>query len=207
MTIRLLPATLALVLLSSSVPARPHAQDTQAMMKWASVDVIKYRIVGVYSARTDVVAGSDVGYADVTDRVVIDLRWKQSEAKLSGTPTVANEPSAVKNLANPEPKCSPPTVDGAYEHFTVTSIKEGLGGGLEMQVQQTYPDAKVIQSCTGTPKRVPGKTETRPEELMIVSPMLFAMPETGSKDVTISPDKKSIIIKKGGWTWTYTPTV
>jgi hypothetical protein len=36
--------------------------------------------------------------------------------------------------------------------------------------------------------------------------MIFAMP-TGNDDVTISADKKSIIFKNGGWTWTYTPTV
>src|ERR671914_2023837 len=53
------------------------------MPRGTSADVITYRIVGVYSAKTDVVAGSsDVGYADVTDRVVIDLTWKLSEMKL-----------------------------------------------------------------------------------------------------------------------------
>jgi hypothetical protein len=36
--------------------------------------------------------------------------------------------------------------------------------------------------------------------------MILAMGATGNKDVTISPDKKSIIVKKGGWTWTLTPT-
>jgi hypothetical protein len=177
-----------------------------AMMKWSSADVIKYHIVGVYSAKTDVVAGSDVGYADVTDRVVIDLTWKLSEMKLVGTPTVANEKSGVTNLANFEPKCSPPTLKGEYEHSTVLSIKEGVAGSLEMQVQQSYPAANVIQFCTGAPKAVTAKTETRPEELMVVSPMILAMGATGNKDLTISADKKSIIVKKGGWTWTYTPT-
>ncbi len=113
----------------------------------------------------------------------------------------------MSNLANFEPKCSPPTLKGDYEHSTVLSIKEGLAGSLEMQVQQAYPAANVIQFCTGAPKAVAAKTETRPEEFTVVSPMIFAMPATGSKDVTISPDKKSIIVKKGGWTWTYTPTI
>lgn len=208
MTLRPFSIALVAVLFGvASLLPRVHAQDMEAMMKWASADVIKYHIVGVYSAKTDVVAGSDVGYAEVTDRVVIDLTWKLSEVKLVGTPAVVNEKSAVKNLSNFDPKCKPPTLSGEYEHFTALSIKEGLAGSLEMQVRQVYPAANVIQFCTGAPKAVAGKTETRPEELTVVSPVIFGMPVTGSKDVTISPDKKSIIVKKGGWTWTYTPTV
>jgi hypothetical protein len=207
MKLRPLSIALAVLLGATSLLSRLHAQDMEAMMKWSSADVIKYHIVGVYSAKTDVVAGSDVGYADVTDRVVIDLTWKLSEAKLVGTPTVVNEKSAVKNLANYEPKCTPPTLKGEYEHFTALSIKDGLAGSLEMQVQQIYPAANVIQFCTGAPKAVAAKTETRPEEFTVVSPMIFAMPATGNTEVTISADKKSIIVKKGGWTWTYTPTV
>jgi len=177
------------------------------MMKWASADVVKYHIVGVYSAKTDVVAGVEIGYANVTDRVVIDLAWKLSEMKLVGTPTIVNEKSSVTNLSNYEPKCAPPTLQGAYEHFTALSMKEALAGSLEMQVQRIYPAANVIQFCTGAPKAVPAKTETSPEEFGVVSPMIFAMPSTGNKDVTLSPDRKSIIVKKGGWTWTYTPTI
>ena len=207
MKLRTFSIALVVFLGATTLLSRLHAQDMEAMMKWASADVIKYRIVGVYSAKTDVVAGSDVGYADVTDRVVIDLTWKLSEAKLVGTPTVVNEKSAVKNLANYEPKCAPPTLTGEYEHFTALSIKDGLAGSLEMQVQQIFPAANVIQFCTGAPKTVAAKTETRPEGLAVVSPIIFAMPATGNKDVTVSADKKSIIVKKGGWTWTYTPTV
>lgn len=203
------PLGILVVLLGvTSVPSRVHAQDMEAMAKWASADVIKYHIVGVYSAKTDVVAGSsDVGYADVTDRVVIDLTWKLSEMTLVGTPTIVNEKSTVKNLGNYDPHCAPPTLKGEYEHFTALSIKDGLAGSLEVEVQQIYPNASVIQFCTGAPKAVAAKTETRPEDLPIISPVVFAMPATGSSDVTISADKKSIIFKRDGWTWTYTPTV
>lgn len=202
-----LVATLVPLVLLAPLVSSAHAQDMDAMMKWASADVIKYHIVGVYSAKTDVIAGSDLGYADVTDRVVIDLTWKLSEAKLVGVPTVVNEKSAVSNLRDFEPKCTPPTLKGEYEHFTVLSIKDGLAGSLEMQVQKSYPAASVTQFCTGAPKAVPAKTETEPEEFGVVSPVILAMPETGNKEVTISPDRKSIIVKKGGWTWTLTPTV
>ena len=205
---KLRPLSIALVVLlgAMSLLSRLHAQDMEAMMKWGSADVIKYHIVGVYSAKTDVVAGTDIGYADVTDRVVIDLSLKLSEMKLVGTPKIVNEKSTVTNLANYEPKCNPPTLKGEYEHATVLSITDGLAGSAEMQVQQSYPAANVIQFCTGAPKAVAAKIETRPEAAPIVSPMILAMGATGNKDLTISADKKSIIVKKGGWTWTLTPT-
>jgi hypothetical protein len=178
-----------------------------AAMKWASASVIKYHIVGVYSAKTNVLTNSEVGNADVTDRVVIDLAWKLAEAKLVGTPTITNEKSTVKNLSNYEPKCNPPTLKGEYEHYTLLSIKDGPTGSPVQQVQRVYPAANVIQFCTGAPKPVAGKTDTETEEFGVVSPMLFAMPLNGNKEITISADKKSIIVKKNGWTWTYTPTI
>ena len=207
MKLRVLTIALTAVSLAPLLASRPHAQDMDVMAKWASADVIKYHIVGVYSAKTDVVAGIEIGYADVTDRVVIDLTWKLSENKLVGTPTVANEKSTLKNLSNYEPKCNPPTLKGDYEHYTLLSIKEGPAGSPVMEVQRVYPAANVIQFCTGAPKPVAGKTETTVEEFGVVSPMLFAVPLTGNKEVTISADKKSIVVTKGGWTWTYTPTL
>src|SRR5215471_15161235 len=205
MKIRLLALTL--VGTAMFLPSRAHAQDMDVMMKWSSADVIKYHIVGVYSAKTDILAGTEIGYADVTDRVVIDLTWKVSAGKLIGTPTITNEKSVIKNLTNFEPKCNPPTLKGEYEHYTLVSITDGPTGTPMMQVQRVYPAANVIQFCTGAPKAVAGKTETEVEEFGVVSPMLFAMPLTDNKEISISPDKKSIIVKRKGWTWTYTPTI
>jgi hypothetical protein len=204
MNLRILTIALTAAALFSS---RPHAQDMDAMMKWSAADVIKYHIVGVYSKKTDVVAGTDIGYADVTDRVVIDLTWKMSEGKLVGTPTITNEKSTIKNLSNYDPKCNPPTLKGEYEHFTLLSIKDGIPGSAEMQVQRVYPPVNVIQFCSGAPKAVAGKTETTVEEFGVVSPMLFAMPLTDNKEVAISADKKSIIVTRNGWTWTFTPSL
>ena len=205
MTLRLM--TLALVASVTLGLSHSRAQDMDAMMKWASADVIKYHIVGVYSAKTDVLAGSEVGYADVTDRVVIDLAWKLSEAKLVGTPAITNDKTTIKNLSNFEPKCNPPTLKGEYEHYTLLSIKEGLAGQAEMQVQRVYPAGNVIQFCTGAPKAVKGEMKTETEEFGVVSPMLFGMPLGNNKEISISADKKSIIVTKKGWTWTYTPSI
>lgn len=195
----------ALALLGASA-AQAQQMDMEAMMKWASADVVRYHIVGVYQDRT-YIASDGSGQADVTDGLVVDLTWKLSESKLVGTPTFQNVKTVVKNVADREPKCLPPVLKGDYEHYEVLGIKDGLAGGLELQVRTTYPVVDVVQFCTGSRKAVPAKTETRPEEFGVVSPVIFGMPLPASGNVRISPDKKSIITTKAGWTWTLTPTI
>jgi hypothetical protein len=207
---RLLYLLIALCLLGMPQLAQEKEQmpDMDAMMRWSSADVVRYHIVGVFQGRANVIGDANwIGYADVTDRVVIDLKWKLSESKLLGTPIIQNEKSAIANLRNYEPKCLPPVLKGEYEHFELLSIKEGLGGALEMQVRTTYPAAEVVQFCTGKRKPVPASVNTRPEELVVLSPVMFAMPLPDSDDLRISKDKKSLIHKKNGWTWTFTPTL
>lgn len=188
--------------------AATHAQqmDMDAMMKWGAADVIRYHIVGVYQART-YIASDGSGQADITDGLVVDLTWKLSESKLVGTPTFQNVKSVVKNVGDREPKCLPPVLKGDYEHYEVLGIKDGIAGGLELQVKTTYPVVEVVQFCTGSRKVVPAKTETRPEEFGVISPVAFGMPLPDSDDLRISRDKKSLITKKNGWTWTLTPSI
>src|ERR1041385_2556371 len=90
-----------------------HAQkmDMDAMMKWATADVVRYHIVGEYQART-YIASDGSGQADITDRVVIDLAWKLSEAKLVGQPTFQKTKTVVANPGDREPKCLPPVLKG-----------------------------------------------------------------------------------------------
>jgi hypothetical protein len=189
-------------------PAQEPQMDMEAMMRWSSADIVRYHIVGVYQAQTNVIGGANaIGYADVSDRVVIDLKWKLSEVKLVGTPTFLNEKSVVSNLRDYEPKCLPPKLKGEYEHFELLGIKDGLGGALEMQVRTSYPDAEVVQFCTGKFKSVPARVKTGPQELVVPSPVMLAMPLPDSDDLRVSRDKKSLVHKKGGWTWTFTPSI
>ena len=200
--------TLCFLFVWQLIPAQNQQMDMEAMMRWSSADVVRYHIVGVFQGRTNVIGDENwIGYADVTDRVVIDLKWKLSESKLVGTPTFQNEKSVVKNLRNFEPKCLPPILKGEYEHYELLGIKNGLGGTLELQVRTSYPAAEVVQFCTGKHKPVPASIKTRPEDFAVVSPVMFGMPLPDSDTLRISPDKKSLIVKQGGWTWTFTPTV
>ena len=186
--------------------AQAPQMDMDAMMKWGSADLIRYHVVGVYQGKPTI-ASEGAGRADVSDRVVIDFTWKLSEMKLVGQPTFQNTKSTVTNPVDYEPKCLAPVLKGEYEHYDLLAIKEGLSGMLEFQVQTTYPVVEVAQFCTASRKAVPAKKETTSEEFVVVSPVSFSMPLPDSDDLRISKDRKSLISKKDGWTWTYTPDI
>jgi hypothetical protein len=196
----------SMCLLFACVSANAQQMDTATMMKWATADVVRYHIVGEYQAKT-YIASDGSGQADITDREVIDLTWKLSEAKLVGSTTFQNARTVVANLSDREPKCLPPVLEGEYEHYELLGIKEGLSGMLELQVRTTYPVVKVAQFCTASRKAVPAKTTTRPEDFVVISPVTLGMPLPDSDNLRISKDRKSLITRKNGWTWTFTPTI
>jgi hypothetical protein len=183
-------------------------QQTEAAQRWTEGDgIVDYHIVGVFEGRANVVGGGNgIGYADVTDQVEIDLQWNLSEAMLEGTPSIVNSKSVMKNLRDPEPSCLPPILKGEYEHYHLEGVKQGLSGALELQVQTSYPEVEVAQFCTGGRKTVPASLDTRPAQLPVPSPVMLGMPLPDSDDLRISPDKKSLIQKKGDWIWTFTPS-
>ena len=196
----------AVCLLGAAGAAQAQQMDMEAMMKWGAADVIRYHVVGVYQDQS-LVSGDGAAIADVADRVVFDFTWKLSEMKLVGKPTFQNFKTTVAKPRDREGKCMPPVLKGEYEHYEVLGIKDGLSGSLEIQVQTTYPVVDVPQMCTGKPKAVPAKNDIRPEQFVVVSPVTFGMPLPDSDDLRISKDKKSLITKKDGWTWTLTPTI
>jgi hypothetical protein len=197
---------LCIPLALTTSPVSAQQMDMDAMMKWGAADVVRYHIVGQYQGQPSI-SSNGSGRADVSDGVVIDLTWKLSEAKLVGQPTFQNSKTTLTNPRDIEPKCLPPVLKGDYEHFELLSIKDGLGGALEIQVQTTYPVVEIAQFCTASRKTVPAKKEIQTESFPVVSPVLFGMPVPDSGEVSISRDKKSLIVKKAGWTWTYTPSI
>lgn len=196
----------AVCLLAVSLPASAQQVDMDAMMKWGAANNVRYQVVGVYQGKPHI-ASDGAGRADVSDRVVMNFSWKLSEMKLVGQPSFQNTKTTVTNPKDREPACLPPVLKGEYEHFEVMSIKEGLGGTLALQVETRYPVVEVAQSCTASRKAVPAKVNARTEDFVVVSPVSFAMPLPDSDDLRVSPDKKSLVVKKDGWTWTYTPTI
>jgi hypothetical protein len=188
--------------------ANDAAKSNAAARRWTDgKGIVDYHIVGVYQSRTNVAGDSNwIAYADVTDSVVIDLKWKLAEAALVGTPNFQNTKSEVKNPRNPEPSCSPPVIKGEYEHYELQGIKQGPGGALELQVKTTYPVVEVAQFCTGARKTIPAGSKAHVEEMVIPSPVMLGMSLPDSDNLRISADRKSMIQKRSGWTWTFTPS-
>jgi hypothetical protein len=186
--------------------AYAQAPDNEAMMRWATADLVSFHIVGDYVGKP-YIASNGAGQADVTDRVVIDLKMKLSESRLVGKPVILNSKSTATNLRDREPKCKAPVLKGEYEHFELLGIKDGLGGAMEMEVRTTYPPVDVAQFCSASFKTVPAATKQRPEELVIPSPVMLGMGIEPTDALSISKDRKSLISKRGDWTWTFTPSV
>ncbi len=138
--------------MDSDTQMAPIKQNENAQ-RWVDAKVIHYHIVGVYQGKPYFTSdpGKGSGFADVTERVEIDLDWKLSESKLVGTPRIQNSKSVVKNPHDSERSCLPPVLKGEYEHYDLLGIKEGLGGALELQVQTTY---LWLKSCSFVPAAV-----------------------------------------------------
>jgi hypothetical protein len=205
-TVHMRRFTIGLCLGFTAHTAMVQAQemDMEAMMKWASVDTVKYHIVGDYQNKTQIALGQ-VAYGDVTDRVVVDLKWRMSESKLVGKPTVVNTKTTVANLRDFEKACLPPVLKGDYEHYDLLNVKEGLGGMLEFQVKTVYPVVEVAQFCTASRKAMPAKVNDRPEQFFLPPATMMGYPPT--KEMGFTADRKSFIVKKEGWVWIITPSL
>ena len=184
-------------------------EQNENAQQWTDAEVIHYHIVGVYQGQPNISSepGTGSGFADVTDQVEIELDWNLAESGLVGTPFIQNSKSIVTNPHDAEPSCLPPVLKGEYEHYELQGVKNGLGGALELQVQTSYPVVEVVQFCTGSRKPIPAANKIHPEGMVIPSPVMLGMALPDSDNLRISPDKKSMIQKNAGWTWTFTPSV
>ena len=190
----------------NSLPAGAQQMDMQAMQRWGSVKVIYYSVEGVHSGPASVTATMG-GLADVVDRVSMTFEWNLGEARLVRVTSVKNYPSEVKNLRDREPKCLPPVLKGPLELATVLDVANGPGGAIDVKIERTYPTAEVAQFCTSSRKSIPGEKKISVQSMAVPSPILMAMGAPSTAELSYSPDKKSMIVKDGGWTWTYTPGV
>ena len=199
---------IALAAAAALLCAHPtHAQDMDmdTMMRWASVQRVKYRIVGAFDAQTSVTANSQ-GLGEVKDRVVINLVWDQTTAQLVGTPTFENSPTTVGKLSDREPKCVPPVLSGTYEHFDLMKVTPGIGATIVLEAKRSFPDAKTSKVCSSL-EASPRKTGDAREELVIPATTILGMPvASGAEAIVRSADRKSMTWKRQGWTWTFTPS-
>jgi len=195
-------------LLGTAAPVLAQQMDMAAMQKWMASKNVAWHIVGKFEG--DVSVSSDgQGMAQVTDVVEADvtIAW-QDDNSIVGTPKIKNAPSVVANLHDRSPKCLAPTLKGTFDYATLDAVTPGVAGGLHFKMTTTFPDAVVSQVCSST-KVAPAKKKTNEDEMFIPQPTMLAM-GMSDKNMAISPDKKSLILKNpagfDGWVWTLTPT-
>lgn len=189
-----------------ALPAGAQQMDMQAMQKWGSAKVVYYTVEGLHSGVTSVTNGQG-GLGHVVDRVTMNLEWSLGEGKLLNVSALKNYPSEVTNLRDFEPSCLPPVLSGPLELATVLEVTNGLGGAIDLKIERSYPAAGVAQFCTASRKAVPAAKKVVMESMAVPSPVLLAMGAPASSTLSYSADKKSLIYKKGDWTWTFTPSV
>jgi hypothetical protein len=146
------------------------------------------------------------GLADVVDRVSLNHDWILGEAKLAGVSGLKYANAEVSKLPDRETKCLPPVLKGPIE-LTVQEVGPGLGGAIEMKVERSYPTAEVAQFCTASRKTVPASRKSDMVSIMVPSPTLMAMGMPATKELSYSADGKSMIVKQGNWSWTFTPSL
>lgn len=197
-----------MLLLACFVPIAPAAaqqMDMQAMERWGSAKVVYYAVEGAHSGAASMTATMG-GMADVVDRVSMTFEWSLSEMKLLKVTSLRNFPSEVSNLRDREPKCMAPVLKGNYEHATVLDVVNGLGGAIDLKVERSYPAVDVAQFCTASRKSIPAEKKTSVESMAVPSPMMMAMGMPSTAQLSFSADKKSMIVRNGNWTWTFTPS-
>jgi hypothetical protein len=193
-------------LVAIALPAGAQEMDVQAMGRWGSAKLVYYAVEGVHSGAAPMTATMG-GVADVIDRVSMTFEWSLTEAKLLKVTSLKNYPSEVKNLRDREAKCLPPVLKGTYELASVVEVVNGLGGALDLKIERSYPAVDVAQFCTASRKSVPTEKKISVQSMAVPSPILMAMGAPPTEKLSYSADRKSLIVKDGNWTWTFTPSM
>jgi hypothetical protein len=186
-------------------PAGAQQMDMEAMQRWGSAEVIYYAVEGVHNGEVSVTATMG-GFADAVDSISLTFEWSLTEAKLLKLTSLHNSPTQLTNLRDFEKSCLPPVLAGAYEYATVLEVVNGLGGALDMQIERAYPAAEVAQSCTASRKAVPAEKKIAVYSMAVPSPVMMAMGVPSTDTLAFTADKKSMVVKDGNWTWTFTPS-
>ena len=189
----------------AAVDASAQQMDMEAMQRWGSAERVYYAVEGRHSGTASMTATMG-GVADVVDRVSMTFEWSLTEAKLLKVTSLKNFPSEVKNLRDREAQCLPPVLKGAYELATVLEVVNGLGGAIDLKSERSYPTVEVAQSCTASRKTIAAEKKVSVQSMAVPSPIMMAMGAPATKELSYSADKKSMIVKDGSWTWTFTPS-
>lgn len=191
-----------------NTPTASGPASMKAIADLASSTVIHWSVVGDYSGEDLILNVGTSGYAPVTDHVEIGFDFTtEGNSGLTGEPAVTNFASVMGALRNGADGCRAPTASGSYEHSTIEQLNAGPGGQLTMVVRTDYPAGDVPVACTGGNQHSPARSSTTETDFIVPGIALLMMGDqlTGD-DIRVSPDKRSLIVKRDGWTYTYTPS-
>ena len=212
-THRLLAASLML----SAFPAAAQLPDMEILNRWSKVNVVHYEVVGEIKLKGQQIPSDDADlYADITERVRLSFDWDKKKGVLIGKPVITNEAGTATNLAGVdkgEPgkkRCPTGKINGNYEHFDVTEIRqEKPGQALLLIGKRVHPETQVAEACGNKLKTYKAATREVKIYIMPPDPFLLAHAKTmQNPNMKFSPDGKSIIQSalNDKWLWTYTPT-
>lgn len=179
-----------------------------AVQRWASVKTVRYHVAGSSQGWT-AVAGAQSAEGDVRDSATLDCDWNVRQRAITGEPKFQNANSEVKALRD-KGECTKPALNGDYEHLEITGIKADEMGRIVLTGIRSFPAASVATECPASKALLPvaGKQQGVTEYLAVPDPRIMATAgmSQGTPNVTFTPDKKSYILKVGGWRWTVTLT-
>jgi len=202
------PFALLLPLLAAS--SAPFAQqfDMEAIQRWTNVKTVHYKFSGVFDGWASV-STYKPAEGKVGDTAMVEFDWNVRERKIISEPNFQNGDSTVGELRD-RAECTTPVLNGHYEHVTVTGVTANDMGQVAIVGTRTFPAVKAATECPASKALNPvaAGVEAITEYIAVPDPGIMATAGMGQTmpNVSFTADKKSLVLKTGGWTWTVTPT-
>ena len=168
-----------------------------------------YHVAGVYDGWTAVSPKWTGGQVQATDSMKLDFDWDIRKRSLIGAVAFSNGGSSAKATRSTAKECPAPSMPSGYEHFEAASAKQDFDARIEIKGKRKYGAVMAPLECPASLKltSVPASTADATEYIAVPEPMMLAVGQTGNPNVEIGKDRKTLVVKANGWTWTYTPTL
>ena len=185
--------------------AAPSAIDLTLAEKWGNAKVIRCHVLGSFENDTTLVVNEATnGYAPVKDWLELTFDFDPRKARCLGHRPIEISPSEIGLLGNGAEGCTRGRLSKSTKNVPCVSLKEGVSVYLETVGRKNYPAAQMTVACTGGNKTVIAKQRTEHINLIIPGVMLPTMgPEANSGNVHVSPERDSITVKNGSWTFVF----
>ncbi len=192
-------------------PAAAQSIDDAVLKRWNGVTAIRYEVTGTVTDKHVQIPPTDADlYADVAEKVTLYFLWDAKKKTFIGEPKFKNHPATTSNLEGLEKGCPTGSINGAYEHFDIVSMKPNGQGAIELIGERRHPETLVAESCGAGTRKYAGAVKPVSQSIAPPEPFMLAYRSLMPKDgpIKFSADGLSIIMtaQNNNWIWTYTPT-